>query len=87
MVKSNLNIFSESVCVSACCELAGLGQIGGFKWVVKIIFIIYAKSTIFTFGKIMLTTYLSVGIVISAVSPLGGETLALAGGNALLGVA
>ena len=42
---------------------------------------------IFTFEKIMLTTYLSVGIVISAVSPLGGETLALAGENALLGVA
>ena len=52
---------------------------------VKIIFIIYARSIIFT--KNNADTYLSVGIVISAVSPLGGETLALAGENALLGVA
>lgn len=84
MVKSNLNFFPESVCVSACCGMAGYGLVGGLsRW--SKLFLQY--SIIFTFGKIMLTTYLSVGIVVSAVSPLGGETLALAGENALLGVA
>lgn len=85
MVKSNLNFFPKSVCV---CLPAALWRVmawlaGLSRWSKLIL----EYSIIFTFGKIMLTTYLSVGIVISAVSPLGGETLALAGENALLGVA